>query len=58
MTFHRLMIASALFLAAICLKITVPEQAGEMLAAVQARMDAESFALPLPEEALQWLDWN
>ena len=58
MTYHRLMIAAALFLAAVWLKIAVPEQAGEMLDAVQVRMDTESFAIPLPEEALKWLGWN
>lgn len=58
MTYHRLMIAAALFLAATCLKIYLPQQGGQALEAVQALIDEQSFALPLPEEALAWLDWS
>ena len=58
MTFHRLMIAAALFLAATCLKIYLPEQSEQTLGAVRALVDEQTFALPLPEEALAWLDWS
>ena len=58
MTFQRLMIAAALFLTATCVKIYMPGQAEPALDAVQALIDTDSFALPLPQEAIQWLDWN
>ena len=56
MNYLRLMIAAALFLGATCAKIYVPERAEEPIAAVQALIDRDSFSLPLPEEALAWLD--
>ncbi len=58
MTYHRLMIAAALFLAATCLKIYLPEQGAPALAAVRQTIDADAFALPLPEGAIAWLDWS
>ena len=58
MTFHRLMIAAALFLAAVCLRIYLPEAAQAALPAVQELIDEDSFAVPLPQEALDWLDWR
>ena len=57
MTFHRALIAAALFLAATCLKIYLPDTAAETLPAMQELIEGESFALPLPQEAIQWLDW-
>ena len=58
MTFHRLMIAAALFLAATCLKIYLPGVVRDALPAVRELIDRESFALPVPQEAIQWLAWN
>lgn len=58
MTFHRLMIAAALFLAAVGLRLYLPETAEETLPAVQALIDEEDFVLTLPEEAVAWLDWR
>lgn len=58
MTYHRLMIAAALFLAATCLKIYLPRQSEQTLGAVRELIDEQTFALPLPEEALAWLDWS
>ena len=58
MTFHRSMIAAAVFLAATCLRIYLPEQAEQTLRAAQQLIDEQTFALPLPEEALAWLDWS
>lgn len=58
MTYHRLMIAAALFLAATCLKIYVPDAAEQTIPALQELIEEETFALPLPQEAIAWLDWR
>ena len=56
MSYTRLAVAAALFLAATCGKIYLPERAEEPIAAVQELIDRDGFALPLPEEAATWLD--
>ena len=58
MTYHRSLAAAAIFLAATCLKIYLPDVVEDALPAVCALIDRDSFALPLPEEAYIWLDWN
>ena len=55
MSYPRLMIAAALFLAAACAKTYLPEWAEAPIAAVQEMVDRDGFALPLPEEAAVWL---
>ena len=56
MTFHRLMIAAALLLAAVGLKIYLPEAAGVTLSAVQALINEQTLAIP--QEAVAWMDWR
>ena len=56
MTFRRLMAAAALFLAATCVKIYMPEQAERALPTIREMIDGDDFALPLPDEALRWLE--
>ncbi len=57
MTFHRLMIACALFLAAAGLRLYLPETAEAAMADVRELIDQEEYVLWLPEEAGPWLDW-
>ena len=58
MTYHRLMIAAALLLAAIGLRLYLPETAEQTLPAVQELIDEQELVLTLPEEAARWLDWR
>ena len=58
MTYHRSLAAAAIFLAATCLKIYLPGVVEDARPAVRELIDRESVALPLPQEAIQWLDWN
>ena len=55
MSYPRLFIAAALFLAAACAKTYLPQRAEAPIAAVQELIDRDGFALPLPEEAVVWL---
>ncbi len=57
MTYHRLMIACALFAAAVCLRLYLPEAAEEAAPAIQELVSEEEYSLWLPEEAAVWLDW-
>ena len=56
MTFHRLMIAAALLLAAVGLKLYLPEAAAVTLPAVQTLIDEQTLAIP--REAVAWMDWR
>lgn len=58
MTYHRLLIAASLLLAAIGLRLYLPETAEQTLPAVQELIDEEDFVLRLPAEAAAWLDWR
>ncbi len=56
MNYVRLLIAAALFLGAVCAKVYIPDRVEGPIAAVREMIDRDSFALPLPEEALAWVD--
>ena len=56
MTYHRLMIAAALLLAALGLRVYVPAESEHMLAAVQQLIGENEYVLP--GEAVAWMDWR
>lgn len=56
MTFHRAMIAAALFLAAAAMKMYLPAESAVVLPAAQRLISAQEYALP--REAIEWLDWR
>ena len=56
MTFHRLMIGAALLLAALSLRVYLPEETRPAIAAVQQLIGEDEYALP--EEAVAWMPWR
>ena len=55
MTFRRTLIAAALFLIATYLNLYLPAFSQKALPEMCTWIDAQTLALPLPEEALEWL---
>ena len=56
MTYHRLMIAAALLLAAVLLRVYLPETGAETVRQMQALAAEQTLALP--REAVAWMDWR
>ena len=56
MTYHRLMIALALLAACAALRLYLPAEGEQALAAVQGLIAEQEYVLP--EEARTWLDWR
>ena len=56
MTYHRLMIAAALLLAVVLLRVYLPEAGAETVRQVQAIIGEQTLALP--QEAVSWADWR
>ena len=56
MTLHRLMVAAALFAAAVGLRLYLPETGAETVRAVQALVSEQRLAVP--REAVGWMDWS
>ena len=54
----RTIAAAALFGAAIYLKFCLPGFSEEFMPLFQGWLELEQVQIPLPAEAMAWLDWN
>lgn len=54
----RILASAALFGAVIYLKLCLPGFSEEFLPLLQNWLDLEQVAIPLPAEAMAWLDWS
>lgn len=54
----RVLAAAALFGAVVYLKIFLPGFSEEFVPLMQTWLDLEQVAVPLPAEAMAWLDWS
>lgn len=54
----RAALAAALFGAVIYLKLCLPGFSREFMPLLRAWLDLEQVAIPLPAEAMAWLDWS
>ena len=57
-SYRRVIVAAAIFLAAVYMKCCLPTLAEAAGPAMREIMDGEGLALPLPAEVAAWLDWN
>ena len=57
MTFRRLIIAAAVFLLAVCWKMTIPAFR-EIVPAVKDILSTEQVSLVLPEGSATWSGWD